>query len=312
MRLEQFEYINAVYKYGSMNDAANKLHVSQQNISKSIKQVEDAMRVKIFGRSKKGCIPTEEGEIICQFAEKQVAAFHAMKENLIEMQREKLAGKLTIYTMNSGSCMIIPEMLCNFYKNYPNVNLEIVDTNLNGVLDKVSHGNADLGIVTICKLKHHEYPEISGNLQIIPLIMGEWCFWVSEDSGYAHKGFITLEEANKESILSDSSIDLDVLKEIFSLCSLKINLGMNVRSLHLLGTLIMNGRGVFPDMQFKNGDSMFGYALENQGGIVLVPVKGALEYTGVACLVEKKKKRDSLLIHTLDVLNNFSAEEGRI
>ena len=43
MRLEQLEYIVAVIESESISLAARKLHTSQQNISRAIRQLEDEL-----------------------------------------------------------------------------------------------------------------------------------------------------------------------------------------------------------------------------------------------------------------------------
>ena len=66
MRLEQFEYVEAVVQYGSMTAAAWHLHLSQQNISKGIKQLEDELGIIVFSRTKKGSVLTSQGDFsIC-------------------------------------------------------------------------------------------------------------------------------------------------------------------------------------------------------------------------------------------------------
>jgi len=68
MRLEQFEFLLAVAEKKSMQKAANMLHTSVQNISKTIKQFENELNTSIFIRNKYGVFLTQDGEHIYTIA----------------------------------------------------------------------------------------------------------------------------------------------------------------------------------------------------------------------------------------------------
>ena len=304
MRLEQFEYIEAVAEHGSMSTAAQHLHVSQQNISKAIKQLEDELKITAFIRSKKGTVLTPQGELICKFAKKQLTQYRLLKDNLYQMQLKNLQGVLKICTMNSGSSMIIPQMLCEFYKNYPGVELQIIDNNLFGVIEQVSQGAVDLGIITFTKLKWGYYPEIPNDLRLMPLLKGQSCYWVSKSSFYAERGFITLAEANKESILLDNVIDADYLAKLYAMHGLIAHIGLCSQNLHLLSKLIVNGQGVFPDMVFSNKESLYSYVFGQVPEMIAVSMKSDIEFGGVGYLIRKDCKMDMLLFHTVHLLQS--------
>lgn len=304
MRLEQFEYIEAVAEHGSMSIAAQHLHVSQQNISKAIKQLENELNVTVFIRSKKGTVLTLQGELIYAFAKRQLTQYRLLKNNLYQMQLRNLQGTLKICTMNSGSSMIIPQMLCEFYKNYPEVKLKITDNNLFGVIEQVLQGEVDLGIITFAQLKCGYYPEIPRELRLMPLLKGKSCYWVSKSSIYAEKGFITLAEANRESILLDNAIDADYLAELYVMQELIIHIGLCSQNLHLLSKLIADGQGVFPDMMFSSKELLYSYVFGQVPEIVAVPVKADIESGGVGYLIRKDCKMDVLLSHTVHFLQS--------
>lgn len=306
MRLEQLEYVDAVAKYRSMNAAAQHLHVSQQNISKAIKKLEEELDVKIFNRTKMGTIPTVKGQLICEFASEQITEYHSMKQILYNMQKDKLEGQLSIFTMNSGSCMIIPEILSEFYKNCPNVDLKVRDTDTLSVLNQIMNDEADLGIVTYCIVKGKKYPDLPKEICLLPLLQGKWYYWVSIRSPFAKNGYITLKEANEASILCDKAMDEILLKELFRLYGLEVRIGQLASNLHLLEKLAFEQQGVIPDMKFSNGELMNGYVYGSQSGLVAVPVKEQAEYLGVGCIVKEKKQQSILLKFTLDFLREFS------
>ena len=64
MDIKQLEYVIVVAETKSMHLAAERLHVSQQNISRVLKQLEDELNVQIFSRSAFGTYLTEDGQDI--------------------------------------------------------------------------------------------------------------------------------------------------------------------------------------------------------------------------------------------------------
>jgi len=290
-----------------MSKAAQQLHVSQQNISKSLKQLESELGCTVFMRSKKGTALTAQGEMIYQFAKQQMQKYRQLKERLDQLQLDQLQGTLKICTMNSGSSMIIPQMLCEFYKNYPQVTLEITDGDMQTVIQTVQDEKADLGIITYYMIHQKIYPSIPDNLQMKPLQQGKSYYWVRENSLYARKGYITLLEANRESMLLYDEIDLDLLKRLLFMHGLELQIGLQSKNLYLLGKLVAEGRGVLPDMLFPDNTLMYSYAFQQQN-IVAVPLESQIDDSGVAYLVKRDQQKNRLLSHAVRFLQ---AEVGQ-
>ena len=67
MTFLQLNYVTEIYSCGSINKAAQNLFVSQSSLSNSIRELEDELGIKIFIRSNRGIILTDDGrEFITQ------------------------------------------------------------------------------------------------------------------------------------------------------------------------------------------------------------------------------------------------------
>lgn len=62
MRLELFEYLIAIEKYGSMNKAAEHLYMSQPNLTASIQNFEKELGYSLLNRNHRGVSFTEQGK----------------------------------------------------------------------------------------------------------------------------------------------------------------------------------------------------------------------------------------------------------
>ena len=142
------------------------------------------------------------------------------------------------------------------------------------------------------------------------MLKGKWYFWVSTDSTYAEKGFITFEEANRESIILDDAIDLTLLTDIFATKGLAVNIGRCIKNLYLLGQLVAEQLGVFPDMRFMNNELLYSYVFSKQSNLMAVPVQPEGDYSAIGYLTNKNQKRDLLVFHTINFLESIVMERG--
>lgn len=62
MQIQQLTYFVAIAEQGSINKAAEKLFVTQPNLSKAISNLENELKVRIFNRTNKGVALTDEGK----------------------------------------------------------------------------------------------------------------------------------------------------------------------------------------------------------------------------------------------------------
>lgn len=102
MRLEQLEYLISIKNNKSMHAAARELFVSQQGISKAMKELEDELHTKIFNRTSTGTYLTVEGQDIYLHARKIIDEVNLIKEKYSFSHTRKLTFNniLKIYVSN--------------------------------------------------------------------------------------------------------------------------------------------------------------------------------------------------------------------
>ncbi len=120
MDIKQLEYVIVVAETKSMHLAAERLHVSQQNISRVLKQLEDELNVQIFSRSAFGTYLTEDGQDIYLRALTIVKEVSLLKQKYADSTHQALKGQLQIYFSNTLSEVVSPYLRC-FQQEYPEV-----------------------------------------------------------------------------------------------------------------------------------------------------------------------------------------------
>lgn len=73
-------YLVAVYENKTLSDAANKLHISQQALGKSIRKLEEELHVSLFNRTKNKIEFNEYGLMCVDYAKKIISELEDMKK----------------------------------------------------------------------------------------------------------------------------------------------------------------------------------------------------------------------------------------
>ena len=146
MELKYIEIFCAVVELKSFSKAARALHLTQPTISIHIKALEDEFSTKLLDRFGRTIMPTQDGEILYRYAKEIVN----LKENALHaMERisETMSGKLIIGASTIPGEYILPQLLAQFMRDYPEVfpTLKIGDSK--DIRESVLQGKVDLGII---------------------------------------------------------------------------------------------------------------------------------------------------------------------
>lgn len=226
MRLEQLEYLISVADNHSMHIASNHLHVSQQNISKAIKQLENELGVELFSRSNRGAALTADGRKVYNHA-------MAIMEHIIALNHEfnatshqlDLMGEMVLY-LSSGLSVFIDGLIKYLYNAYPLLKLRIIERDTFELLDEITKSQPEILCLQmpIENLSHdpflrnhyHLYMLHNEPLQII----------MSKNSAYANHKAISLKTLSALPLVinSDSSSNLPIYVRILTQQQVKLNI----------------------------------------------------------------------------------------
>lgn len=141
MNRRQLEYFIETYKSCSIKQAAEKLCITSQGLSKMIIALENNLHQQLFIRKGSRLIPTEYAEILFPHACNIIDEY-----NYIE-NRENYRAKIKIASVNQVFNSIFRPLLKDYYKVNPNVDLEIIEGTNSLVNDLVEHEQCDIGFI---------------------------------------------------------------------------------------------------------------------------------------------------------------------
>jgi DNA-binding transcriptional LysR family regulator len=146
MDIRQLKYFLTIAEEGNISKAAEKLHLAQPPLSQQLKLLESELGVKLIERNTRKLEITDAGRKL-QDRAKQLLELLDTTLKEVKDTNEGLQGTLSIGTVSSVGATMLPELICNLMKKYPNINLEIFDQDTNSILDLLSNRSIDIGII---------------------------------------------------------------------------------------------------------------------------------------------------------------------
>lgn len=170
--LQNYHYFLVLAEEGNISKAAARLFVSHQCLSKYLKGLEEHYGVALFNRKPKLSL-TPAGQIYYESL-RQLELLENNLESQLADCHDSNTGTLRIGTTEGRFRILIPDLLVNFQKEYPNVELITECANSNTLREMVLNNQLDLMISA--------FP-FAGNEQLSStLLMNEHLYLIISDN----------------------------------------------------------------------------------------------------------------------------------
>lgn len=126
MNKRELNYFLKVYEYKSIKKAAENLFISSQGLSKTIKNIETELEVKLFTRTAHGVEPTIHARKLKRRAEIIVTEFENIKNDIL-VEKEEMTTVLRVLSTYGVLKYLTLDFVQDFYAKYPNIRLNIVE-----------------------------------------------------------------------------------------------------------------------------------------------------------------------------------------
>ena len=145
MTLVQLEYIVALDALRHFAKAAAHCHITQPSLSMQVQKLEEELGVQIFIRTNP-VTTTETGQIVIDQS-KRILAEARMMQQLIQQEKNIVAGTLKIGIIPTLAPYLLPQFLQAFIKQYPQVRLSIHELTTENIVRQLKNGSLDAGIM---------------------------------------------------------------------------------------------------------------------------------------------------------------------
>lgn len=146
LNLNHLTVFHAVARLLSFTRAARELHLTQPGVSKHVKDLEEYYGARLFDRLGRKVALTQAGRILFETTAEIFSRIDESKTR-IEALVGLAGGKLNIGASNTIATYILPEMLVNFRRKHPGVEIRVETGLSRHVVDKVLSNDVELGFV---------------------------------------------------------------------------------------------------------------------------------------------------------------------
>lgn len=148
MELRQLTHFVAVAEEQHFTNAARRLHLAQSGLSASIQSLERELGAILFTRSTRRVELTEAGRALLPEARRVLAAAAGAQEAVDAVQGLR-RGRLRIGIMQSMRGLRFAEVLAQFHRAYPGVEIELGQAASARLAEQVRDGRLDLAFVAL-------------------------------------------------------------------------------------------------------------------------------------------------------------------
>ena len=144
--LSSYRIFYTVANAGNISKAAKELYISQPAISKSIQKLEESLGCKLFSRSSRGVVLTEEGNLLYGHVRDAFETL-TLGEDKLKRSIELGVGHLRIGVSTTLCKYMLLPYLKEFIKRNPHISISINCQSTNETLKLLGDNKIDIGLI---------------------------------------------------------------------------------------------------------------------------------------------------------------------
>lgn len=192
MELRQLEYFQMASRLKNITRAAQRLRVSQPNITVAIKKLEAELGVQLFDRSQKQLTLTPEGKV---FLKRIELALRNIQDAVLEINdyKQLQKGTIKIGIPPMMGAYLFPKVFSDFRHIHPHLDVFLYEEGSLTIREKLENDELDFGIIIV--------PEMTPNLNVLKMTRNQLMVCVSQKSPLAASKAITPKDIAESDLI---------------------------------------------------------------------------------------------------------------
>ena len=142
----RLQVFHTVARLLSFTKAAESLHMTQPAVTFQVRQLEEQLNTRLFDRTHNRISLTEAGNQVYLHSDR-IFEVYAEMENAIREITGEVSGGMLIGASTTIAEYMLPALLGDFKKQYPDVDIHLKVSNTDGIVSMVENNDIDLGVV---------------------------------------------------------------------------------------------------------------------------------------------------------------------
>lgn len=240
LEIEKLKTLIKVIEEGNFTRAAEKLGYTQSSVSQAVQTVEEWLGLPMVIRGKRESMINPCAKELLPYIRDIIgaeAALHHAASKISGLEK----GRLNIACLTSISVHWLPNLLKEYSKMHPGINIALQDGNYEEIEEWVYEGEVDLGFLS--ELEHSK-------IDIYPLKEEKLLAVFPENHPMAERKKISIHELTEEAfIMPGEGLDFD-LGRLITNSKVKMNVKYSAQEDYVTLALVKNGLGftILPEL----------------------------------------------------------------
>jgi len=191
--LKQLEYLVALDDEKHFGNAADRCHVTPSTVSAGIRDLEILLGSALAERNNRSVMMTPLGREIANQSRDLLVAAEGILEVAALHKREPLSGALHLGVIPTIGPFLLPSVLPDLWRKYPDLQLFLREEQTDQLLDKLRQGIIDVAIIAL--------PYAIEELDMQILFDDYFQFACSENHPFANEKSISQDKVDQETLL---------------------------------------------------------------------------------------------------------------
>ncbi|WHY17497.1 LysR family transcriptional regulator [Paenibacillus sp. G2S3] len=234
--LEWYRIFWQTARHRNLTKAAVELHITQPSVSYAIKQMEEALGLKLFHRLSKGVELTEEGQALFEYVEQSFSMLDSAQKHL-ENLKQLNEGEIRIGASDYLIKHLLLPQLNTFHSTYPGIRIRLSHGKTPDITKRLKDGEID------CAFVHMPLHDPLLNIQTLAVL--EDCFVVGEAYQDLASRSLTMKEVSELPLIlfSQGSSTRVFVEQWFATKGLSVIPDIELGSIELLAEFARLGYG---------------------------------------------------------------------
>jgi DNA-binding transcriptional LysR family regulator len=224
-------------KHGSFTVAAKELCLTQSAVSHSMRALEEDLGCRLFDRMGKKILLTLAGEQLLPHADEILKRMQKARAGVAKLSKWG-QSRLRVSASTTACQYIIPAVLRDFQKTFPNVQLSIEPGDTYQAVEMLEQKEIDCAICL--------EPEREERFDFRPLFADELLFLAGAEHPWAREGKVERDEIPDQNyvLYSKGTYTFELIQKYFREEQIALNTVIELRSMEAIKELVKSGIGV--------------------------------------------------------------------
>ncbi|HPI92284.1 MAG TPA: LysR family transcriptional regulator [Deltaproteobacteria bacterium] len=189
MNIHQVHIFNIAAKTLSITKTAKKMHLSQPSVSIQIKDLEDALNVRLFDRINRKITLTDAGKVFFEYSERLLGLIDEINAVMTEFGTGDV-GRIVLGASSTVGIYVLPRFLGEFKDLFPKADIALHIQNRQEAVEQCTAGELDFAFM--------QEPPKHPDLQVEFFMKDELVIVCSPKHKWAGKGHLTMKTLSSE------------------------------------------------------------------------------------------------------------------